>query len=366
MIKIFDLSARVSPFKTRINEATQRVVDSGWVVLGPENSKFEDEFSTYTGVRHVIGVANATDALLLSMRAMQQDKKQFKIASVGNASFYAATAARNAGAELVFMDVNPSTHLVRLHDVSQAIAEGADLIVATHLYGLAIPEIEEIANLCKLSGVSLLEDCSQAHGAMINGRRVGSFGDAACFSFYPTKNLGALGDGGAVATNSDQIAARVKQLRQYGWSSKYHVEYAGGMNSRLDEMQAAILLEFLPHLDEMNSRRRAIAAAYSAGISHPDITTPPVFGTESVAHLYVVRSSKRNALAAYLKANNIATDIHYPIPDHQQPIWRGQYSELQLVNTEQLAQEVLTLPCYPELPMEHVSKVIEVINSWKP
>ena len=192
------------------------------------------------------------------------------------------------------------------------------------------------------------------------------FYHAACFSFYPTKNLGALGDGGAVTTQSDALAATVRQLRQYGWSSKYTVELAAARNSRLDELQAAFLSVFLPGLDQDNARRRAIAARYSLGIQHPLVTTPVVGKEDYVAHLYVVRSAERNALRGYLHLCEIGSDVHYPVPDHRQPIFGNQFAALELPQTELLAQQVLTLPCYPEMSDAQVDHVIATINAWQP
>jgi dTDP-4-amino-4,6-dideoxygalactose transaminase len=212
--------------------------------------------------------------------------------------------------------------------------------------------------------VPLLEDCAQAHGAQVNGKRVGTFGDAASFSFYPTKNLGALGDGGAVVTNSPSLAEKVGLLRQYGWTAKYSVEAPGARNSRLVEMQAAILSAFLPHLDDANARRREISARYSTLIRHPHIALPQKGGADYVAHLYVIRSRQRDGLREHLSQLNIASDIHYPIPDYRQPVFGERYIKICLQNTECLAREILTLPCYPEMSDEEVDCVVAAVNGW--
>jgi aminotransferase EvaB len=239
-------------------------------------------------------------------------------------------------------------------------------VVVTHLYGLAVPEIALIADHCARKGVALLEDCAQAHGAQIDGKRVGTFGDAASFSFYPTKNLGALGDGGAVVTSNPRLAEKVRSLRQYGWTAKYRVEVPGARNSRLDEIQAAVLSAFLPHLDGANRRRREIAARYSTLIRHPNIVVPEERGADYVAHLYVVRSERRDALREYLRELEIASDIHYPIPDYRQPVFGEHFADIHLEATECLANEILTLPCYPEMSDEEVDRVIAVVNGWEP
>jgi dTDP-4-amino-4,6-dideoxygalactose transaminase len=199
---------------------------------------------------------------------------------------------------------------------------------------------------------------------MRNGKKVGTFGDMGCFSFYPTKNLGALGDGGAICTSDQGLAESVKRLRQYGWKEKYSVESLGARNSRLDEIQAAILAYFLPMLDNSNSKRQAIAERYSLEINNPEVLCNPSNGEGYVAHLYVVRSKKRESLKSHLHSLGVNSDVHYPIPDHQQVAIKKRYEQIELKNTEQLSREVLTLPCYPEMNPSDVSKVIDAVNSW--
>ena len=210
----------------------------------------------------------------------------------------------------------------------------------------------------------MIEDCAQAHGARVNGKQVGSFGDAGCFSFYPTKNLGALGDGGAVVCSDTTLAENIRKLRQYGWSSKYKNELLGARNSRLDEIQAAILTILLPYLDSWNVRRREIASRYNNEIQHDDVILPLLGNEDYVAHLYVVRSSSRDSLRSHLHKRGIATDIHYPIPDHRQSIFGDLYQSTLLPSTEQLSNDVLTLPCYPEMSDDDVSKIISAVNSF--
>ncbi|MBV4457379.1 DegT/DnrJ/EryC1/StrS family aminotransferase [Pseudomonas sp. COR58] len=363
MQQINNLAAKIEKFQSQINSSVQRVVASGWVVLGPEVKRFEAAFAQYLNAAHCITVANGTDAIELALKALGVVKGD-KVATVANAGMYTTTSALAVGATPVFMDVDTDTHVVTLDSVKQAVEAGAKAVVVTHLYGLAIPEIKAIAEYCAAQRIPLLEDCAQAHGAERDGQRVGTFGDASSFSFYPTKNLGALGDGGAVVTNSDRIAQRVAQLRQYGWSSKYCVELEGARNSRLDEMQAAILSELLPHLDEGNARRRDIAARYRSEIRHSDVTHGADEGKASVAHLYVIKSSKRTALQTHLREAQIASDVHYPIPDYRQPVFGEQFAGVSLENTERLASQILTLPCYPEMTDDEVSKVIAAVNGW--
>jgi dTDP-3-amino-2,3,6-trideoxy-4-keto-D-glucose/dTDP-3-amino-3,4,6-trideoxy-alpha-D-glucose/dTDP-2,6-dideoxy-D-kanosamine transaminase len=239
----------------------------------------------------------------------------------------------------------------------------ARCVVVTHLYGL-LADMDSILAVCAARQVPVIEDCAQSHGATREQRRAGSFGVAGCFSFYPTKNLGALGDGGAVVTRDDGIAGRILELRQYGWEAKYQVVHLGGRNSRLDEIQAAILTAKLPHLDEWNRARRYVANRYSTEIAHANIKCPPVLGEDHAAHLYVVRCSDRPGLRQYLESKNISTDIHYPISDHRQPCFSTMPILAELPHTDRATAEVLTLPCFPEMTNAEVDAVVEALNSW--
>jgi len=364
MQQINNLAAKIGKFQGLINTAVQRVVASGWLVLGPEVKRFEISFAEYLGAGHCVSVANGTEAIELALRALGVQKGD-RVATVANASMYTTTSILALGAIPVFMDVDRDTQVVTLAQVQRVIESGVSAIVVTHLYGLAVPEIQEISELCAKNNVPLLEDCAQAHGAIKHGKRVGTFGDAASFSFYPTKNLGALGDGGAIVTQSAEIAQRATQLRQYGWSSKYCVELEGARNSRLDEIQAAILSEFLPYLDEGNARRREIAGRYKAEIKKAAISHPQESGSAYVAHLYVIKSPERDVLQQHLRSANIASDVHYPIPDYKQPVFDNRYSDVCLENTEFLAKQILTLPCYPEMTDLEVSAVIDAVNGWE-
>lgn len=362
---INDLSARINFRKQAIETAVSRVINSGWVVLGPEVKGFEQAFAAYNRCDHCISLANGTDAIELALRALGV-KAGDQVATVANAGMYTSTAILSIGATPFFVDVDLKTNNTTLAEVKRAIDAKVKVVVVTHLYGLAVPEIFEIAEACAANGVYLVEDCAQAHGATVRGKRVGTIGNIGSFSFYPTKNLGALGDGGAVVTNSAEFADRVRQLRQYGWSSKYRVECSGARNSRLDEMQAAILSVFLPDLDDTNSRRRAIAQEFNAKINHPAITLPMHNDESYVAHLYVVRSALRDNLREHLRKSEIAADIHYPIPDYQQPLFQNQFESVLLPNTNRLCSEILTLPCYPEMSNEQVELVIKSVNTWQP
>ncbi len=363
-MQINNLAAKLAVHQAQIAAAIDRVIASGWLVLGPEVKRFEALFAAYLGVNHCLTVANGTEAIELALKAMSVGQGD-RVATVANAGMYTTTAILAIGAEPFFLDVDFETRCVTLAEVARAIEAGVQAVVVTHLYGLAIPEISQITRYCAQKGVPLLEDCAQAHGAQIDGKYVGTFGDAGSFSFYPTKNLGALGDGGAVVTNNSAIAEKLTRLRQYGWSAKYRVEVAGARNSRLDEMQAAILVEFLPHLDKANARRREIAACYTAQIRRPDLFLPEEGGAEYVAHLYVVRSSRRDALREHLRTMDIAYEVHYPIPDYRQPLFGKRFASLTLENTERLVGEILTLPCYPEMTHAEVNEVIAAVNGWR-
>jgi dTDP-4-amino-4,6-dideoxygalactose transaminase len=363
MLLINHLGARVARYQQEIESAISQVLSSGWMVLGPSVTRFEAQFADYIGTPYCISVANGTDAIELALRALGVNAGA-RVATVANAGMYTSTTVLAIGALPVFMDVEESTACVSFSEVERALASGVQAVVVTHLYGRAVPEIAKIAEACRAKGVPLLEDCAQSHGALLAGRRVGTFGDAASFSFYPTKNLGGLGDGGAVTTAELQVAEKLRHLRQYGWTKKYNVEIRGGRNSRLDELQAAVLSVFLPDLDASNERRRQIAGRYHASIRHPDVLLPPVGREDYVAHLYVLRCSRREALAAHLKQCQIASDVHYPVPDHRQLVFADQFASVKLPVTESLAERIITIPCYPEMTDEEIDRVVSAINTW--
>lgn len=345
-------------------EAADRVIQRGWFVLGPEVQAFEEEFAAYCGGGRIcVSVANGSDALALALAALGVGPGD-RVATCANAAMYATSAILSLGANPVFVDID-ATHIMCPVRFAEAAASGKlKAVVITHLYG-QLAAVEQLVEIADRTGVAVLEDCAQAHGAQRGGRKAGTFGDISTFSFYPTKNLGALGDGGAVLCKSAALADTVRALRQYGWAKKYSVEIAGGRNSRLDEMQAAFLRARLTSLDASNARRRQIAAAYVAGISHPLVNTPNTPDESCVAHLFVVQCGKRDALRAHLASAQIGTDIHYPIPDHRQRILAAQHANVVLTNTEHAAAEVLSLPCFPEMSDTEISYIINAINTWQ-
>jgi aminotransferase EvaB len=342
--------------------SARRVIERGWYILGSEAAEFESAFASYCGVPHAVGMANGTDAIELALRAVGIGESH-GVATVANAGFYASTSIRAIGAQPVYVDVVPETYSMSTESLKRELARNSvQAVIATHLYG-RLADIETVIAICRPLGIPVIEDCAQAHGAIRNGRVAGSFGIAGCFSFYPTKNLGALGDGGAVTTSDAAVAERLRELRQYGWDRKYQVSRAGGRNSRLDELQAAFLRAKLPHLDRWNEARREIARRYSEEIRNPRVKFPSDFGPHNVAHLFVVRCGDRDGFRRHLEAHGIASDIHYPIPDHRQPAYAVP-DVTALQETERLAREIVTIPCFGEMEEEEVSRVIAAVNGW--
>lgn len=364
-IPLNSLSRHISPFQDELAFLAAQVIKSGHFVIGPHLAHFEQAFAQYCGVSDCVGVANGTDALELGLKSLGVTH-QDKVAVVANAAMYGTSAVLACGATPVFIDVQEATANMDSEALQAAFLSNPSIkvVIATHLYG-RLANIDAICEIANQHGASVLEDCAQAHGASLaDSRRAGSFGDVACFSFYPTKNLGALGDGGAVVTNNPGIAKKARQLRQYGWSQKYENQLAGGRNSRLDEIQAAFLMHLLPFLDGWNQKRREISVELSAGIKHADIQVPDAGGPDYVAHLYIVRTSRRDALRAHLAEHGIQTDVHYPLADHLQPCHQGKFSSLSLPVTEKLSQTSLTLPCFPELTDHEVKNVIDACNRF--
>ncbi len=371
-IPIADLKAAHAELQTELEAAALDVLRSGWYILGPQVRAFEEEFATWLGLPagSAVGVASGTDALLLALRACDLTSGD-EVIVPSHTAVATVAAVELAGARPVFADIRPDTFTLDPDSVAAAIGPRTRAIVPVHLYGQAA-DLDALSTLAQRHGAWLIEDCAQAHGARFLqsseiDRPVGTIGDLACFSFYPTKNLGAAGDGGMVVTRNAQLAERVRLLRQYGWRERYVSDIAG-LNSRLDELQAALLRVKLRHLDNWNLRRRLLAARYDELLAGTPVTTPPVApGNEHVYHLYVVRSQQRDALQAHLAARGIATAIHYPVPVHKQPAYRhfapapSHQGVNRLIETERAAAEVLSLPIYPQLPIEHLDRVAAAI-----
>ena len=361
-VPINSLERHVSPLRGELEAAFRATIQSGRYVLGPSVLAFEQEFAAYCGVSDCVGVANGTEALELGLRSIGVARDS-RVALVANAAMYGTTAVLACGAEPVFVDVDRTTHTLDPCALEALLAKlTIDALIVTHLYG-RLADMGAILDLAGRYGFAVFEDCAQAHGACDqSGRRAGSFGKAASFSFYPTKNLGAIGDGGAVVTGDRHTAETLRKLRQYGWTAKYRNELCGGRNSRLDELQAAFLRVMLPCLDRWNARRREIANRYSREIRNERILVPPESGNEYVAHLYVVEAADRLPLQCHLKAMGIGSDVHYPIPDHRQALFKDRFVSTALPMSEAVCERVLTLPCFPELTDQEVDRVIEACN----
>jgi dTDP-4-amino-4,6-dideoxygalactose transaminase len=340
----------------------KRVFDSHWYILGKEVAGFEREFAEYCGVSSCVGVACGSDALELGLRALDV-KKGEKVVVAANAGFYASTAALAVGAIPHYVDIDPVTLTLSVEHLREALESNPKAIIVTHLYG-RLADVEAIVEVASKSGIPVVEDCAQAHGAKSHGKRAGGFGTIGCFSFYPTKNLGAFGDGGAIVTDDDYLAAKIRQLRQYGWKAKYDVELPGGRNSRLDEIQAAILREKLPFLDRWNAERREIAGRYNAAFSDLPIVCPCSLGEDYVAHLYVVMVDTRDDFRKFVGGFGVATDVHYPVPDHLQSAYRSGQAKGTLPVTERACRQVVTLPCYPGMDSGSIERVIEAVDLY--
>ena len=376
MIKFLDLKKINERFRGEMDAATKRVLDSGWYLLGGECEAFEREFAAYCGVKHAIGCANGLDALKLVIKASGIGSGDEVIAPAN--TYIASLIAISAnGATPVLVEPDINTYLIDPARIEEKVTPRTKAIMVVHLYG-RVCEMDAVNAIAKRHGLKVIEDCAQAHGAFGgegletgDARRVGALGDAAGFSFYPGKNLGCLGDGGAVTTNDDELAKKIRALRNYGSDVKYHFPYRG-TNSRLDEIQAAWLRVKLPYLDADNTRRAEIAARYCREITNPKVVLPvgdvrretEDGGLGNVWHVYPVRVERRDEFQAYLTEKGIQTVIHYPIPPHRQPAyteWHG----LKLPITEKIHETIISLPISPVMTDGEVGEVAAAVNSWK-
>jgi dTDP-4-amino-4,6-dideoxygalactose transaminase len=349
--------------KPQIDDAVNRALSSGWYILGNELRAFEAEFAAWLGTSHAIGCGNGTDAIALALRGLGIGPG-CTVVTVSHTAVATVAAIEMTGATPLLIDIEPAFYTMdpaALRAVLESPPRGLPpikAVVPVHLYGQPA-DLDQIVPLCRTHGVALIEDCAQAHGARLHGQRVGTFGDAATFSFYPTKNLGALGDGGAVATSDPALAQRIAALRQYGWH-RHYISDEVGVNSRLDEVQAAILRAKLPHLDAQNARRAEIAGAYTQALAGGGLQPPAQRGdTAHVFHLYVTRTRHRDRIQAELKEAGIGSGIHYPVPVHLQPAYAGRVAlgPSGCPQTEAAAREILSLPLYPELDDADVATI---------
>jgi len=359
-----DPKANYLAHKPEIDAVITAVLERGRYILGPEVEAFEREFAAYLGVAGVVGVASGGDALQLALRACSVGPAD-GVVTVSHTAVATVAAVELTGAVPTLVDIDPVTFTMDCNSLEEAIGDHRGLtlkaIIPVHLYGhpANMPAVMEIAGRY---GLCVIEDCAQSHGAAIGGRKTGGWGHAAAFSFYPTKNLGALGDGGAVATNDPALAERARRLREYGWRDRY-VSDEPGMNSRLDELQAAVLRVKLRYLDSGNARRRQLAEAYGAALDGAGLTLPQC-GPDAfhVYHQYVVRSPRRDALRTRLRDQGVDTAIHYPVPVHRQAAYLGRIRHGSLARTEEAAKEILSLPMYPELSKEQVARASRILT----
>jgi dTDP-4-amino-4,6-dideoxygalactose transaminase len=365
-IPVADPGASYRAYKDEIDSRVAKVMQSGWYIHGETHAQFEREFSNWVGINHCMGVANGTDALLLALRALSIGPGD-EVATVGMTATATVAAIVLAGATPVLVDIDSMSmtmHPEKLAETMKA-RPGIRAILPVHLYGhpAAMGDILSVANDFH---VPVIEDCAQAHGAQWESQVVGTFGAAGAFSFYPTKNLGALGDAGAVLVQDDRLAEKIRMLRQYGWRERYISEIPG-MNSRLDEIQAAVLLAKLPGLNADNARRRQIAAAYNEGLADLDLLLPVELpGARHVYHQYTLRTPWRNDLRKFLAEQGVGASVLYPGSPHQQAGYQGlcALGAGGLPVTEAACEQVLCLPVYPELKDAQVEKVAEAVSAW--
>ena len=363
MILCANPAAQFHSYQDEIEAAVLKVLRSNRYILGEEVEALEREFADYIGVHSAIGVANGTDALEIAIRALDIGPGD-EVITVSHTAVATVAAIEAAGATAVLVDVDPLYYTLNPEQLQEVLSPKTRAVIAVHIYGQAA-DLDAIGQFCAENKLFLIEDVSQAHGAKWKGKRLGSIGHIACFSCYPTKNLGAIGDAGLIATNDAKLGTKVKMLREYGWQHRY-VSDLVGRNSRLDELQAAILRIKLRHLDEDNSKRQQIAAEYSKLLAGQAVQLPAMRNNaEPVFHLYVIRTNKRNELIEHIKKLNIQAGIHYPMPIHLQPAYKNRLRTAASMRvTEMLADEVLSLPMYPELLSQDVSTVIKAINSY--
>ena len=362
MIQCSNPKAQYNAHKDDIDAAVRKVLDSGWYVLGEEVTSFEREFSDYVGVPHGIGVGSGTEAIHLALACCDIGHGD-EVITASHTATATVAAIELTGATPVLVDIDPEFFTLDPDRFDSAITPRTKAVVPVHMYGQPV-DMDRILEIARTRGLRVIEDCAQAHGAMYRNQRVGSLGDMACFSFYPTKNLGALGDGGMVVTSNAELAEKARQLRQYGWAERYS-SHVPGWNTRLDEIQAAILRVKLRHLDADNAKRASLAHSYGDALAGGSLVLPKQRDHSShVYHLYVIRSSERDGLLAHLKERGVGAAIHYPLPIHLQPAYEKLPGRESLPVTEQVAKEIISLPIYPELTQSDVRIVAEAIGAF--
>ena len=361
MIPLVDLTAQYHSIKEEIDAAVHMTLESGHFILGPAVSKFEDNVAAYLGVDHAIGLASGTDALVLALRALDIGAGD-EVLIPAYTFFATAGTVMSVGAKPVFVDVDPKTYEIDVAQLKDRITTKSKAVIPVHLYGHP-SDMDPIIKLARSYGLKVIEDNAQAFGANYRGKKTGSLGDIGCLSFFPTKNLGAYGDGGMVVTDDAALAERMRMLRTHGWKKKYYSEEVG-YNSRLDALQAAILQAKLPYVDSWNEKRREIASRYTQQLAPLGVTVPvECEWGRHVYHLYIIRSDRRTELQAFLKERGIASEVYYPLPPHlSAPCRKLGYREGEFPHAERASRETLALPLYPELAIEQQLEVILTIR----
>ena len=366
MIPFVDLKVQYDSIKDEIDNAIQNVLNTTSFIMGEELKKFEVEFAQFCDVKYAIGVANGSDALILALRACGIGEGD-EVITVPHTFISTAEAISNVGGKIVFVDIDPKTYTIDVSKIEEGINERTKAIIPVHLYGQPA-DMDPIIRLAEKYNLRIIEDAAQAHGAEYKGKKVGSIGDVSCFSFYPGKNLGAYGDAGMVVTNNEEIAEKIKLLRNHGRITKKYEHETEGYSSRLDNLQAAILRVKLKYLDKWNDMRRSNAKKYNELLSNIDgiITPYEADYAKHVYHLYVIRTENRDKLRVELKSKGVATGIHYPIPLHLQPAYSYLgYKRGDFPITETVSQEILSLPMFAELNDRQIEEVVELIKIIK-
>ena len=363
MISLVDLTAQYHSIKKEIDAAVLSTLESGHFILGPQVVKFEESVAAYLGVKHAIGLASGTDALVIALRALNIGDGD-EVIIPAYTFFATAGTVMSVGAKPVIVDVDPQSYQIDVSKIEAAITPKTKAIIPVHLYGHPA-EMNPILEIARKHGLKVIEDNAQGYGAEYLGRKTGAMGEVGCLSFFPTKNLGAYGDGGMVVTNDDTLAEQMRMLRAHGWKKKYYSEMVG-YNSRLDAMQAAILQAKFPHLDEWNEKRRELSKRYNDHLAPLGIVTPiEREWAKHVYHLYIIRSEKREELQAFLKEKGIASEVYYPLPPHLSiPCRKYGYKEGDFPHAEKAAKETLALPLYPELTLKQQDEVIAAVREF--
>jgi dTDP-4-amino-4,6-dideoxygalactose transaminase len=361
-----DIKLNYLQHKEEIDKAIQSVLESGWFILGTAMEQFEQTFAGYCGVQHGIGVGSGTEALHLALVACGLDPGD-EVITVANTCVPTIAAITFAGGTPVLVDIERDTMTMDPARIEERITGRTRVILPVHLYGQCA-DMDAICDIAGKHGLRVIEDCAQAHGAMLNGHKAGTMGDAGCYSFYPSKNLGAYGDAGMVVCRDAGIAEKLRKLRNYGQCRRY-VHDMKGFNSRLDEMQAAILLAKLPHLETANGRRQRIARAYNESFKNVEwmVTPPESPGRHHAFHLYVARVPDRGSFQEHLQTHGIATLIHYPVPIHRQPAYGEFLPQAEFLPvTDEEAPRLVSLPIYPEMTDAQIKHVVDAVRSWEP